>query len=132
MGVWAENLELQAFCGMHPSSLGRGGVKIFKKISWEGPNIFMLAGVALWKNEKFHNLNWVKKAVLFVEIGWVKFFLSLTLPHSRICTRIYIFCLKSTHTQTKSNKNQRRNKNKKKPKKRRKKICYCEQYLWKT
>ena len=53
------------------------------------------------EKQKEHNLNWAKKAVLFAEIGRVKnFFLPLTLPHSRMCTRIYIFCLKKyTHKQ---------------------------------
>ena len=35
-----------------------------------------------------------KKVVLFPEIGQVKVVLSLNHPHSRICTRIYIFNFK--------------------------------------
>ena len=37
--------------------------------------------------------------------NWLgEIFFSLTLPYSRMCTRIYIFCLKSTHTQQKATK----------------------------
>ena len=55
MGAQAEILELQASCGMHPSGLGCGwgGVKIFKKISWEGLNILMLAEVEYEKMKNF-------------------------------------------------------------------------------
>ena len=37
-----------------------------------------------------------KKVVLFPEIGRVKFFISLTRPHSRMCIKIYIFNKKTT------------------------------------
>ena len=40
----------------------------------EGGKIFDVGGGCVWRNEKFHNLNWAKKAVLFAEIGRVKFF----------------------------------------------------------
>ena len=39
-----------------------------------------------------------KKVVLFPEIGRVKNFLSLTRPHSRMCTRIYLFNFKKHQT----------------------------------
>ena len=35
-----------------------------------------------------------KKVVLLSEIGWMKFFLSLTRPHCPNCIRIYIFVSK--------------------------------------
>ena len=35
-----------------------------------------------------------KKVVLFPKIGWVKIFLSLIRPHSRVWIRIYIFLIK--------------------------------------
>ena len=40
-----------------------------------------------------------KKVVLFPEIDWVNFFLSLTRPHSRMCMRIYIFNFKKQRNQ---------------------------------
>ena len=40
-----------------------------------------------------------KKVVLFPEIGQMKNFLSLTLPHSRMCIRINLFQTKKTHNQ---------------------------------
>ena len=45
-----------------------------------------------------------KKVVLFPEIGRMKFFLSLTRPHSGVCIRIYIFNIKKqTNKQKKKN-----------------------------
>ena len=40
-----------------------------------------------------------KKVVLFPEIDWVNFFLSLTRQHSRMCMRIYIFNFKKQRNQ---------------------------------
>ena len=37
----------------------------------------------------------LKEVILFPEIGWVKFFSSLTSPHGRMCIRIYIFLFKT-------------------------------------
>ena len=74
-----------------------------------------------------------KKVVLFLEIGRVKMFLSLTCTHSRMCIRIDIFCLKKqTHKQNKQKKLRKKGEKQKKPKKkRRKKMLVFEQYLWK-
>ena len=52
----------------------------------------------------------IKKKVLFPEIGRVKILLSLTRPHSRMCSRIYIFNFKNEQT------NKQKSKNKKNPK----------------
>ena len=41
-----------------------------------------------------------KKAVLFLEIGWVKILVSFTCPHSQICIRICIFNFKRKKTKT--------------------------------
>ena len=47
-----------------------------------------------------------RKVVLFPEIGRVKYFLSLTRPHSRMCIKIYIFNFKKqTSTKIKNTKN---------------------------
>ena len=65
-----------------------------------------------WKSKWLYI--YAKKVVLFPEIGRVKFFSSLTHPHSRMCIRIYIFCSKKkTHTQTKTKKKQKKKKRKK-------------------
>ena len=48
-----------------------------------------------------------KKVALFLDIGRVKIFLSLTRPHSRMCIKIYIFNFKK---QTNNQKNQKQKK----------------------
>ena len=70
-----------------------------------------------------------KKVVLFPEIGRLKFFLSLTHPHSRTCIRIYIFCSEQKKTLTQKQKAKETKGNRKtKEHKRRKgeiKCCCC-------
>ena len=46
-----------------------------------------------------------KKEVLLPEIGWVKMFLSLIHPHSRMCIRICIFNFKKQANKQNKNKN---------------------------
>ena len=41
-----------------------------------------------------------KRVVLFPEIAWIEFFLSLTCPHSRMCIRIYILNFKKQTSKT--------------------------------
>ena len=48
-----------------------------------------------------------KKVVLFPEIVWVKTFLSLTRPHSRMCIRIYAFDFKNKQKTTKITRGQK-------------------------
>ena len=48
-----------------------------------------------------------KKVVMFPEIGRVKFFWSLTRPHSRMCIRIYIFHFKTQQINKQTNKKAR-------------------------
>ena len=55
-----------------------------------------------------------KRVVLFPEIAWIKIFLSLTRPHSRMCIRIYILNFKKQTNKQKNNK--KKNKNTKKAK----------------
>ena len=55
-----------------------------------------------------------KKAVLFPKIGRVKFFLSLTRPHSQNCIRMYILCFtKKTHAHREIHTNKKEKKLKK-------------------
>ena len=49
-----------------------------------------------------------KKVVLFPEIGQVKKILSLTLPHSRMCIRIYIFNFKKQTNKQKKTRIQKK------------------------
>ena len=56
-----------------------------------------------------------KRVVLFPEIAWIKSFLSLTCPHSRMCIRIYILNFKK-QTNKQNNNNNKKNKNTKKAK----------------
>ena len=49
-----------------------------------------------------------KKVVLFLEIGRLKIFLSLTRPHCRMCIGIYTFIFKKN-----KQRNKQKNKNKK-------------------
>ena len=57
-----------------------------------------------------------KKVILFLEIGRVKIFLSLTRPHSRMCIRVCIFDFKKQTNKQKKNKDTKKKQKKLKKK----------------
>ena len=66
---------------------------------------------------------------MFLEIGWVKFSLSLACQHSQMCLKIYTFLLK-THTHTHTNKKQKKLKKKREQQKKPKTKMRRKMLLW--